>query len=130
MRIVITAKFGHRRKRMSNASLKRLRSTFAAQLLIAAVMAVGPAAANAHAVLIESSLRDRVISPQTPAIAVARFNVNIETEFTKVVLVNARGEKRSLDRVPGSPRGEVRVKLPPLAPGMYEMRYKVLAADG
>lgn len=115
---------------MSNTSLKRLRSPFAAQLLIAAVMAVGPASANAHAVLVESSVRDRLVSPQTPAIAVARFNVNIETEFAKAVLVNAKGEKRPLDRVPGSPRGEVRVKLPPLAPGAYELRYKVLAADG
>lgn len=115
---------------MSNLPLKRLRSNFAARMLIAAVMAVGPASANAHAVLVESSVRDRVVSPQTPAVAVGRFNVNIETELTKVVLVNAKGEERPLDRVPGSPRGEVRVKLPPLAPGVYELRYKVLAADG
>lgn len=115
---------------MSNASLKWCRGAFATQLLIAAVMATGPASTHAHAVLVKSSLRDRVVAPQTAEIAVARFNVNIETEFTKVLLVNAKGEKRPLDRVPGSPRGEVRAKLPPLAPGVYELRYKVLAADG
>lgn len=115
---------------MSNAPLKRRRGAFAAQLLIAAVMAVGPAAANAHAVLVESSLRDRVLAPQTPAIAVARFNVKIETGLIKVLLVNAKGEAHPLEVVAGSGRGEVRAKLPPLAPGAYELRYKVLAADG
>lgn len=59
---------------MSNPSLKWLRSIFAARMLIAAVMAVGPASAHAHAVLVESSVRDRVVSPQAPAVVVARFS--------------------------------------------------------
>ena len=47
-----------------------------------------------------------------------------------MVLVDARNEERALEVVPRSEPGKVTVTVPPLAPGTYGLRYKVLAADG
>ena len=87
-------------------------------------------AAHAHAVLVGSSVRDKLLTPQTEVIATARFNVKIETELTKVLLRNAKGEEKSLKLIADPARNVVRVKLPPLVPGTYLLEYKVLAADG
>lgn len=93
-------------------------------------MALATSVAFAHAVLVESSIKDKILSPQTEVVVVARFNAKLETNLTKILLHNAKGEEQPLELIPGSPRGVVKVKLPALVPGTYLLEYKVLAADG
>jgi hypothetical protein len=104
--------------------------TICARWIVGILMALMTTAAHAHAVLVESSVKDRLLPPQTEVVAVARFNAKLETNLTKVLLRNAKGEEQTLETLPGSPRGEVKVKLPALVPGTYLLEYKVLAADG
>lgn len=110
--------------------LQRSASTGIIGLLAILAMMLTSFAAHAHAVLVESSVRDKLLTPQTQVIANARFNVKIETALTKVLLRNTKGEEKSLDLITDQGPNVVRVTLPPLVPGTYLLEYKVLAADG
>lgn len=93
------------------------------------VACVAPSLAFAHAVLTKASL-DGDVRSETATAVTLRFNTGIEPKFTRVVLVDGAGAERPLDTSPGEGRATVRVALPPLAAGIYGLRYKVLAADG
>lgn len=103
-------------------------------LLLALVLALGPAGpAAAHAIVLESSPVHDAVLAQAPAEVTLRFNSRIEKRFTRVTLAAA-------DRVPvpvalpagadaGSP-DRLTIPLGPLGPGVYVLRYRVLAVDG
>jgi copper resistance protein C len=74
-----------------------------------------PAPLFGHAVLTKASLDTASVRANTA---------------TKVVLVDARNEEHVLEVLPQGEPGKVSVTVPPLAPGTYGLRYKVLAADG
>jgi methionine-rich copper-binding protein CopC len=96
-------------------------------LLVA--LTAGATRVAAHAVLTQSSVRDRPVRPYAATALTLTFNSSIEPGFTQVVL---RGEddERRVAAHPGERPSQVVVDLPPLAPGAYALRYKVLAADG
>ena len=88
-----------------------------------------PALALAHAILTKTSLEGGVTA-DTATTVTLRFNAGIEASFTRVQLVDAKGEARALEVAQGEGPDRVTVSLPPLAAGSYGLRYKVLAADG
>jgi hypothetical protein len=99
----------------------------------AVVIALGaaPRRAGAHAVVTRASLRDTTVVAEVASEATLEFNSAIEAKLTKVTLVDARGEERSLALVAGDhPSNVLVIALPALPAGPYGLRYKVLAADG
>ena len=84
---------------------------------------------SAHAVLTKSSARDQPVQANTETPLILTFNSGIEAGFAQVVL-RGEGPDRPLTARAGAKPSEVVVDLPPLAPGAYALRYKVLAADG
>ena len=89
-----------------------------------------PAPLFGHAVLTKASLDTASVRANTATTVTLSFNAAIESGFTKVVLVDARNEEHVLEVLPQGEPGKVSVTVPPLAPGTYGLRYKVLAADG
>jgi len=95
----------------------------------ALVLAGAPALVLAHAILTKASLEGGVAAGKATTVTL-RFNAGIEPGFTRVQLVDARGEARTLEVAPGTGPDRVIVNVPPLEAGSYGLRYKVLAADG
>jgi methionine-rich copper-binding protein CopC len=94
-----------------------------------------PALVHAHAVVIESSPRDGARLSRPPGEIVLRFNARIEKSLTRLNLATADG--RNVPLLPPSPeRGDMGgddrlvILLPPLGPGTYLLRYKILSTDG
>ena len=86
-----------------------------------------------HAIVLESTPANDAVLERTPGQVTLRFNSKIEKRFTRVTLAAA-------DRPPvvvalpssddqGAPDRLV-IPLGPLAPGVYVLRYRVLAVDG
>ena len=95
----------------------------------ALVLAFAPALVLAHAILTRASLEGGVAAGTATTVTL-RFNAGIEPGFTRVQLIDARGEARTLEVTPGASPDRVTVDVPALAAGSYGLRYKVLAADG
>jgi methionine-rich copper-binding protein CopC len=109
-----------------------LRGRSALPLLVAAI-GVLPVAASAHAALLESTPRDGEVLTAPPPVAVLRFNSRVEKGLTRVVLAGADGRVVPLTPAPegeDDPPDRISVPLPVLAPGAYQLKYRVLAADG
>ena len=92
-----------------------------------------PAAAYAHAIVLESSPRPGAVLARPPAQITLRFNSKIEKRFTRITL--AAGDRAPAPiALPGedaaAPPDRVVIPLSPLAPGVYVLRYRVLAVDG
>lgn len=101
--------------------------------LMAVAIVIGmvrPGPADAHALLLGTSLDEAPLKPGTGTTVTLRFNSALEPGLSRVVLVDADGKQRPLEIRPSAERARVEVVLPPLAPGRYGLRYKVLAADG
>lgn len=76
------------------------------------------------------SFSDHPVPADTETRILVRFNANIERGFVSAALVGRGGAERPV-RAATHPRpGTVIFTLPPLPPGRYVLRYKVLAADG
>jgi copper resistance protein C len=101
-----------------------------AGLITALVVALHPAHVQAHAVVLESSLREHPIKKDVADSIALRFNSRIELKLSRAVLVSRDRPDRPLAMVAGKTAGDVIVQLPPLPPGDYAVRYRVLAADG
>ncbi len=93
------------------------------------MLALSATGVSAHAVLTRSSLRDTPVRPHTATPITLTFNSGIEPGFTQVVL-RSEGPDRTVAAHAGPRASDVVVELPPLPPGAYALRYKVLAADG
>lgn len=87
------------------------------------------ATAQAHAVVTKSSLDEMPIVANTAAAVTLHFNSGIEPKLSKVVLVDAAKQERSLAVTP-SGTDALTVQVPALTAGKYALRYKVLAVDG
>lgn len=86
--------------------------------------------ADAHAVILESVPRqaDSLASPKR---LVLRFNSRLEKPLCSVQLLGPRQKTIALLRwEPDSPADTLAYVLPPLEPGAYQARWKVMAADG
>jgi hypothetical protein len=91
---------------------------------------LGLADADAHAIILESAPRhEETLS--TPKRIVLRFNSRLEKPLCSVHLVGPRQKTIALLRQdPDTPADTLAYALPPLDPGAYQARWKVMAADG
>lgn len=104
-----------------------------AVLLMACLTLAAPRAASPHAIVLESSPAPDAVLPDPPQRVTLRFNSRIEKRFTRVTLA-------LVDRAPVAvavPAGDAEatpdrltIPLQPLGPGVYVLRYRVLAVDG
>jgi methionine-rich copper-binding protein CopC len=86
--------------------------------------------ARAHAIILESAPRHEE-SLATPKRLVLRFNSRLEKPLCSVQLVGPRQKTVALLRQdPETPADTLAYTLPPLDPGAYQARWKVMAADG
>ena len=102
-------------------------------LLVAGLTLVAPRAGSGHAIVLESSPTHEAVLSRTPEQVTLRFNSRIEKRFTRVTLAAA-------DQAPvpvALPAADAEatpdrltIPLKPLEPGVYVLRYRVLAVDG
>jgi copper resistance protein C len=86
--------------------------------------------ALAHAIILEASPRHEESVP-SPKRLVLRFNSRLEKPLCSVQLVGPRQKTVALLRQdPETPADTLAYTLPPLEPGAYQARWKVMAADG
>jgi methionine-rich copper-binding protein CopC len=94
-------------------------------------LAAGSAtAARAHALIKPESFDATRIVPHRAVSVELRFNAAIHAALTRVILLDAGGNETPLTSRPGDGPNRLIVDFPPLAPGVYALRYRALAADG
>lgn len=86
--------------------------------------------AHAHAVVTESSLNSEPIKANHATTVMLLFNSNVELSLSRVFLVSKGDVFHPATIARGKQPGELLIKLPPLEPGDYAIKYKVFAADG
>jgi methionine-rich copper-binding protein CopC len=90
-----------------------------------------PELVRAHAYLIKSIPARRAVLMRTPARVQLWFNERLEPQFSHVSVWNQEGTQVDLQDVEvGSddPR-RLSVSVPPLPPGTYTVKYRVLSVD-
>ena len=108
-------------------------ASLAALLLSAWLVVLSASPASPHAIVLESSPVHDAVLERAPAQVTLRFNSKIEKRFTRITLT--AGDRPAVPIVlPGdddaSTPDRVVIPLSPLAPGVYVLRYRVLAVDG
>ena len=99
--------------------------------LAGALWPAGPAAA--HAIVLESSPVHDAVLARSPEQVTLRFNSKLEKRFTRITLAAGSQPPAPVILPDGDgSAGPDRVVIPlaPLAPGVYVLRYRVLAVDG
>ncbi len=101
----------------------------AAALLVGALVAVD---ASAHAGLVKSDPGRRETLTAAPTEIRLWFNEAIEEKFSVVALEHDGGESITVGKpvVDAKDPRLLKVAVPPLAPGRYTVRYRVLSVDG
>ena len=91
-----------------------------------------PAAASAHAIVLESSPPPGAVLARPPAQITLRFNSKIEKRFTRLTLATGNQPPAPVTAASDEPAAPDRLVIPirSLAPGDYTLRYRVLAVDG
>jgi hypothetical protein len=105
----------------------------AALLLMACLTLAAPRAVSAHAIVLESTPTHDAVLPQPPALVTLRFNSRIEKRFTRVTLALVDRAPVAVAVPPGDAEAtpdRLTIPLQPLGPGVYVLRYRVLAVDG
>jgi len=95
-------------------------------------LVLGPLLATAHALLVKSVPARRAAVAAAPARVRLWFNEAVEARFSRLSVWDARGSQVDLRDVAADaeePR-QLTVGLPPLAPGRYVVRFRVLSVDG
>jgi methionine-rich copper-binding protein CopC len=104
-------------------------SAFAALL---AVCLLAPNSGAAHAYLVKSSPAPRAVVMRPPTEVRLWFNERLEAAFSRLTVVDGNGRQVDAGDVrvgPDDPK-RLSVGVPPLAPGTYTVRYRVLSVDG
>jgi copper resistance protein C len=107
-------------------------------LLLAVLLTLAsPGAVAPHAIVLESSPVHDAVLARAPAEVTLRFNSRIERRFTRVTLARADQAPVPVAMPEGddaaAPPDRLRISLGslgPLGPGVYVLRYRVLAVDG
>ncbi len=97
---------------------------------LALCLFVIPASAGAHAIVIDSSPAKGAVLSAPPERITLSFNARIEPALTRVALKDREGKEIPVTRAQNPSADRVVILLPPLAPGVYLVHYKVLASDG
>ncbi|HSE04780.1 MAG TPA: copper resistance CopC family protein [Methylomirabilota bacterium] len=94
---------------------------------------VSPSVVAPHAIVLESSPVHDAVLARAPQQVTLRFNSRIEKRFTRVTLAHADRAPVPVataeDAAHATP-DRLTVPLAPLGPGVYVLRYRVLAVDG
>lgn len=101
--------------------------------VVAALMLVAvSSAAWSHAALVRSVPGTRAVLPSSPAQIELWFNEAVEESFSTIRLIAANNAEVELAKphVDASDAYRLAVDLPPLKPGRYTVRYRVLSKDG
>jgi methionine-rich copper-binding protein CopC len=107
-----------------------LRLAVVSILGIIGACSVAPSAALAHAIILESQPQheETVVAPKR---LVLRFNSRLEKPLCSVQLVGPHRRSIALFRQePDAPPDTLVYTMPALEPGAYQVRWKVMAADG
>lgn len=105
----------------------------AAALLLACLTIVAPGVASPHAIVLESSPIHDAVLATAPSLVTLRFNSRIEKRFTRVTLALADQAPVPVPVPAGDAEAtpdRLTIPLQPLGPGVYVLRYRVLAVDG
>jgi methionine-rich copper-binding protein CopC len=115
----------------------------AVPLLLVALALAAPAPARAHAIVLESSPAHDAVVDRAPDAVLIRFNGKIVHRLSRASIEPAPGQTAPASAARARPisvdlTGEearpgpdrLRVRLPALSPGIWVLRYRVLAADG
>jgi methionine-rich copper-binding protein CopC len=88
------------------------------------------ASAFAHAVLLESSpaLKSSISGPDVPLRL--RFNVRVDAARSRLTLVDPDGSLQTLEISRQDPPNVLSAQARGLRPGVYRLRWQVLASDG
>ena len=108
-------------------------ASLAALLLSAPLVLLTVSPASPHAIVLESSPVHDAVLERAPGQVTLRFNSKLEKRFTRITL--AAGDRPPAlialpDNGAASLPDRVVIPLAPLAPGLYVLRYRVLAVDG
>lgn len=99
-----------------------------------AALLLAPAAALAHALLVDSAPKQDEVLKSPATRAVLHFNARIEKQVTRATLRDAAGHDVKLPPFPDDkdgPPDRLIIALPAhLKAGAYQLEYRVLAADG
>jgi copper resistance protein C len=100
--------------------------------LLPLLLVASPAPAGAHAIVLASDPAHDAVLTKPPERITLRFNSKIEKRLTRVSLTAGNGAPVALPVATGVSEAPDRlvIPLPPLGPGLYVLRYRVLAADG
>jgi hypothetical protein len=93
---------------------------------------VSPTAAWSHAQLLKSAPARRAILSRPPARVQLWFNERLEPGFSRVSVWDPQGKQVDLKDVRLGPDDQTKlsVSLPPLEPGTYRVKFRVLSVDG
>jgi methionine-rich copper-binding protein CopC len=99
---------------------------------LAAALALWPAVALAHAVLVKSVPAQRASLVEPPPRIELWFNERLEPAYSKASVTNEAGTQVDLRDVAVSTEDPRRLSLslPPLKPGRYTVNFRVLSVDG
>jgi methionine-rich copper-binding protein CopC len=99
---------------------------------LAAALALWPAVALAHAVLVKSVPAQRATLAEPPPRIELWFNERLEPAYSKASVTNEAGTQVDLRDVAVSTEDPRRLSLslPPLKPGRYTVSFRVLSVDG
>ena len=100
--------------------------------MLSGLLAASAGPAHAHAIVLEASPAHEAVLTAPPSRIVLRFNSKIEHALSRVTIESAAGRPVALPVAPatGDDAARLVVPLSALAPGVYIVRYRVLAADG
>ena len=112
-------------RRARAAAARRLIAALAAAVLLATP-------AGAHAVLVRSTPPGRATLAEKPDRVQLWFNERLEPAFSSVSVWSSAGTQVDAGdaRVGHDDAKRLSVTLPPLPPGTYSVRYRVLSVDG
>ena len=116
-------------RRARAAAARRLIAALAAAVLLATAWMLP---AGAHAVLVRSTPPGRATLADKPDRVQLWFNERLEPAFSSVSVWSSAGTQVDAgdSRVAHDDAKHLSVTLPPLPPGAYTVRYRVLSVDG
>lgn len=101
-------------------------------VILSGLLLVVPLGVAAHAFLVKSMPPRRAVLAQPPTRVDLWFNERLEGAYSRVSVLDAEGRRVDLGDG-GVGRDDARlltVSLPPIRPGAYTVRYRVLSVDG
>lgn len=106
-----------------------MRRSIGAIGVAAALWAGGPALAHSFLVDASPSAKDRVATP--PKVVKLKFGGGVEPAYSTITIEGPDGKVVAEGGAgkPETPR-ELSLEAPPLAPGKYIVKYRVLSTDG